>query len=125
MGRVELPSDFRKALHLPIEQIIYVPSTKGADQKITEREFKKRIKEVESFLSRKYGGKTSIKGVGGYFSDDKDKIINENVVKVTAYATQEAFNRHKKALVSKLKYWRKKFQQEAMGVEIEGDMYYI
>lgn len=125
MTRVTLPSNFKKAYHLPIEQIVYVPSTKGADKKVSDKEFRKRIKEVETYLSKKFGGKTSIKGVGGYFSNDKDKIINEDVIKVTAYATQEAFNKNKVALVRKLKYWRKKFGQEAMAIEIEGDLYYI
>ena len=125
MSRLDLPSDFKKAFHLPIEQIVYVPSTKGADQKISDKEFKKRVREVEEFLSRRFGGKTSIKGVGGYFSDDKNKIINEDIIKVTSYSTQEAFNKNKKVLVAKLKYWRKKWSQEAMGIEIEGDMYYI
>ena len=110
---------------LDIEQAILVPSTTGADKKISQAQYKKRIGEVRKYLSKKFGGYTSTKGVGGYYSEPKHKVIQEKVTKVTGFATKQDFRKNKPELLNQLGAWGKEWGQESIGYEHEGDLYYF
>lgn len=112
-------------LELPIEQAIIVPSTQDADKKISSERMSKRVKEVKRYLAQKFGGFTSDKGVGGYYSFNKNKVIQEDVNVVTSYATRKAFAENRKQLLKQLGKWGKKWGQESIGYEIEDDLFYI
>jgi hypothetical protein len=113
-----------KIQYFPVEQVVYVPSTSQQDKQITPIAMTKRVAEVKRFLSQKYGGFTAIKSEGGYESL-KDKLIQEKITKVTSFTTKKKFQRFKPALISQLKQWGKKWGQESMGLEIEGDLSYV
>ena len=113
-----------KMFHLPMEIAVYVPSTKNVSENITASELRSRVKEVEKYLAETFGGFTSSEKVGGYLSN-KSSVVTEKVVPVTAFATKDAFEKNKSKLVSKLSVWAKKWSQEAMGLEFEGDLYYV
>ena len=119
------PAQKKGTFHLGVEQAILVPSTTKADKKIPEAQYKKRVAEVRKYLSQKFGGYTSVKAVGGYYSEPKKKVIQEKVMKVTGFATKKDFNKNKPALIKQLKVWGKKWGQESMGYEHEGDLYYF
>jgi len=107
---------------LPIEQTIIIPSTKEFNKKITQREMKGRVEEVRKFFSKNYGGYTSVKGFGGYYSDDKNKLVNENIVKVTGFSSKTSYNKNKKKLDKRIIFWGNKWKQESIGYEREGDL---
>jgi hypothetical protein len=113
-----------KMYHLPMEIAVYVPSTKDVSKPITASELRMRVKEVENYLAETFGGFTASEKVGGYLSS-KSSVITEKVVPVTAFATTEAFTSNKGKLVSKMSVWAKKWGQEAIGFEFEGDLYYV
>lgn len=113
-----------KMFHLPMEIAVYVPSTKNVSTGISASELRSRVKEVEKYLAETFGGFTSAEKVGGYLSS-KSSVITEKVVPVTSFATKEAFEKNKSKLVNKLSVWAKKWGQEAMGLEFEGDLYYV
>lgn len=111
---------------LPMEQVVYVPSTNKQQHQISPQEMAKRVVEVKRFLSAKYGGFTSVKGEGGYALQNKqNKIIQEGVVKVTSFATKQKFLQNKVKLISQLRNWGNKWGQESMGLEVEGDLKYV
>jgi hypothetical protein len=122
-GEVSIPNA-DKMMHLPMEVAVYVPSTSNVDKEISATEMKARVKEVETYLAELFGGFTSSEKVGGYLSG-KSGVITEKVVPVTAFATNESFSKNKNKLVNKLAVWAKKWSQEAMGLEFEGDLYYV
>lgn len=122
-GGVGIPNS-DKMFHLPMEIAVYVPSTKNVSENITASELRSRVKEVEKYLAETFGGFTSSEKVGGYLSN-KSSVVTEKVVPVTAFATKDAFEKNKSKLVSKLSVWAKKWSQEAMGLEFEGDLYYV
>ena len=124
-NQIKLPKLLDRSFKLEIEQIVYVPSTKDADKKLSNEQFHKRIKMVETYLSKMFGGKSSTKVSGGYYSDDKHKMINEEIVKVTSYATVSAYNKNKNKLMKQIQKWNRSWGQEATAYEIEGDLYYI
>lgn len=113
-----------KMFHLPYELAVYVPSTKDVDKNITATELRARVKEVEKYLAELFGGFTSSEKVGGYLSS-KSSVVTEKVIPVTSFATMEAFKAKKATLVNKMSVWAKKWGQEAIGFEFEGDLYYV
>jgi hypothetical protein len=112
---------------LPIEQVVYVPSTNKEQKPVPSQEVAKRVAEVKRFLSAKYGGFTSVKSEGGYAMENKghDKIVQEGIIKVTSFATRQAYHQNKPKLISQLRRWGDKWGQESMGLEVEGDLEYV
>jgi hypothetical protein len=115
----------KKIFHLPVEQAVFVPSTIYGDKTITKLQQRKRIKEVKKYLSEKFGGFTSVSAKGGYYSGDKNKIIQEDVAVVTSFSTNKAHKKGLPNLKKQLKKWKKKWHQESMGYSHEGDLYYF
>ena len=122
-GGVGIPNS-DKMFHLPYEIAVYVPSTKDVDKNITTTELRARVKEVEKYLAETFGGFTSAEKVGGYLSS-KSSVVTEKVIPVTAFATMQSFKDNKAKLVNKMSVWAKKWGQEAIGFEFEGDLYYV
>jgi hypothetical protein len=110
--------------HLPIEVSVYVPSTKDVDKVISRSEMQQRINEVKEFLAKLFGGYSSSPIEGGFMSSD-NKLVYEKVEKVTSFAPKEAFEEHKEQLVTQCSIWAQKWGQEAIGLEHEGDLYYV
>ena len=114
----------KHAFKLEIQQAIIVPSTKSGNKPISKTEMAKRVSEVKKYLSTKFGGYTTSKGVGGYYSKGKG-LIQENVVRVVSYGEKDKFKKNKQHLLNKLGNWSNKWGQESMGYEHEGDLYYF
>lgn len=112
-----------KVTVLKIEQAIIVPSTQGADKKISKVKMNKRVDEVRKFLSQKFSGYTSVRGIGGWYSGKKHRLIKEDVVKVTSFASANDYKKNKHLVARKIRGWGKKWGQESMGYENEGDLY--
>jgi len=117
-------NQLQKAFHLPLEVAVYVPSTFDVDVVIPDDVFAERIKEVSEFLSGIFGGYTSQETLGGYVAED-GKLVKEDVVKVTSFATDEAFSKNKTKLLQRVQKWAKDWKQEAIGIEFEGDLFYV
>jgi hypothetical protein len=122
-GGVGIPNA-DKMFHLPYEIAVYVPSTKDVDKTITATELRARVKEVEKYLAETFGGFTSSEKVGGYLSS-KSAIVTEKVVPVTTFSSLNDFTVNKSKLINKMSVWAKKWGQEAIGFEFEGDLYYV
>jgi hypothetical protein len=116
---------YRKAEQYPIETVVYVPSTDKNQHKILPEEMDKRVNEVRKWLSKRYGGYTSTNAIGGYAMKRSGIVVQEDVVKVTAYATEEKFKKYKSLALVRLKRWAKKWGQESIAYEYEGDLLYI
>jgi len=110
-------------IHLPIEQAILVPSTQNINKPVSQSEMKHRVDKVRKFLSQKFGGYTSVKEVGGWYSDKKKKLIKEGIVKVTGFSTTKDYKRNKGLVAKQIKDWGKQWGQESMGYEKEGDLF--
>ena len=111
-------------LHLPMEISVYVPSTKDANVPVSKAELSARVKEVKQYLATLFGGYSSSEILGGYVSTTGE-LIQEDVVKVISFATKQAYEENEATLIDKIADWSKEWSQEAIGLEIEGDLYYI
>jgi hypothetical protein len=121
---IETKNKLKKNFDLPFELAVYVPSTSDANNEISEDEFEERIKIVSTFLSNLFGGFSSNEVSGGYLSSEKG-LIEEDVFKVTAFASKDGLDAKMKSLVNQIKEWCKEWSQEAIGLEFEGDLYYL
>ena len=113
-----------KNFSLPLEVAVYVPSTKDADESISKKEFESRIKSVEKYLSGLFGGFSANDVDGGYMSQEKG-LITEEVYKVISFAQRDGFSSKMEKLVAQIKKWAKDWGQESIGLEFEGDLFYI
>jgi len=82
------------------------------------------VKGVQRFLSKLYGGFTSFKAQGGY-TLGTGQLVSENVIKVTAFADSPMTDEVATTLIDKCRYWAVKWGQESIGLEHEGDLYFI
>jgi hypothetical protein len=121
-GSIEESS--KVGLHLPMEISVYVPSTKDANVPVSKAELSARVKEVKQYLATLFGGYSSSEILGGYVSTTGE-LIQEDVVKVISFATKQAYEDNEATLIDKIADWSKEWSQEAIGLEIEGDLYYI
>jgi hypothetical protein len=113
-----------KMFQLPLEMVVYVPSTQDVDKVISVDKMDKRVDEVKEYLASKFGGYTSSDKLGGYV-DSTGNLVNEDVVQVTSFSTQEAYDENKEELINQLAKWGKQWGQEAIGFEFEGDLLYV
>jgi len=118
-----------------IEQIITVPSTyhiirppefkvRGKAKHISKEKMGKRVNEVRKFLSQRFGGYTSVKGGGGWWSNDAKKLIKEDVAKVTGFANESEYKKNKNELKNEIFNLGKKWGQESMAFERKGKLYF-
>jgi len=117
----------RGAIGLEAEVTVIVPSTEGVreQRKITVAEMNKRIKDVEYYLSKLFGGYTNIKALGGYALKKKGEVVHEDVAMVTSFGDKNIAISKQKEFNNRVQYWCKLWQQETVGIIWEGDFYMI
>ena len=111
------------ATRLKVLQKVTVPSTEY-DKPIPQWKFQKRVDDVQKWLSKMYGGETTMTGDGGYVAKD-GILIEEPVMVVTAFADTQKFNENKDVLVDQLKRWKNKWKQESVAYQYEDDLFFI
>ena len=109
---------------LPYEIAVYVPSTQDANKIVNRKEFQRRIDEVQKYLAELFGGFSANDVDGGYTSTEKE-VIQEDIYRVVSFATKEAAKSKFPQLIDQLSIWAGKWGQEAIGLEFEGDMFYV
>ncbi len=109
---------------LPVEMAVLVPSTRNVSEIINKRDFVNRIEDVQKYLSKIFGGYSAVPIDGGYLSDDKG-LVTEDVERVVAFATEDAFKDNIHTLIYQIKQWCEDWGQEAMGYELEDDLFYV
>lgn len=113
-----------KTFHLPIETATYIPITGENQNEISDSEFRERILSAEKYLAGIFGGFSTVEMSGGYTLVN-GKLVEEKVAKIIVFTTDESLTKHqdelKKWLLKKGKQWN----QESMGFEVEGDLYYV
>lgn len=110
--------------HFPIEQTVYVPTTKKGQKRISSSTRSRRVNEVRRYLANKFGGYTSVKSTGGWVMKN-GKLVRERITKVTAFAKRKDFNKNKRNVLNRVSKWGKSWGQESMSYEHEGDLYII
>ena len=124
------PNPFQKmpkgSKKLPVANAIYVVNRDKEDKKISQTEFKKRVKQVEDKFLYLFGGFTNDKICHGEFvSKTKNRILAEEVARIFSFTKISTFKEHRKDLEKWLVQKKKEWNQESIAYEFEGDLYYI
>jgi hypothetical protein len=113
----------RGIVHLPLECVVYVPSTQG-DDLIDEAEFQRRRTETASMLVDLFGGCRETLGIGQYRSRGGE-IVAEQVAVMTGFGDADDYEDKRRQLLEWLLDRRDEWGQEALGFEFEGDLWYL
>lgn len=101
----------------------YVPSTR-LDKAVNKARVTARVNEVAEVMTSYYGGAT-LETAQGWYKSKQGQIINEDIVKVTAFATPEAYQEHEQDVLKlaqdKLKAW----EQESILVQLDNTAHLV
>lgn len=111
----------KDTLDLPVQFSITVPSTQGADKKLSNSDFKKRVQEVKKWIVDRYYGDTSTLSKGDY--TDKGKLIEEDVAVINVSTSPEDYKKNMNQLGEYIKSLRNKYEQRQMAYSVEGDLF--
>lgn len=103
---------------------IYIPTTQDVDTPASQSAVDNAISEAATLMSLMYGGATVTTGDGAWYSDARQDIVKERVYIVKAAAMQITDEQIDK-LVDFAEEIRERFNQEAVTLEINGDMHFI
>lgn len=100
---------------------IYVPGTQGANTEADNAEWVDRTAQT---LSEMFGGATSTPG-RGYWMSTQHGLIRENTTLVFAYAKEADLIASSDALVEYLETMKQGMEQEAVAMELDGEMLFV
>jgi hypothetical protein len=109
--------------HLPLECVVYVPSTRGSHT-IDAAEFAARRDEAADLLVSLFGGCRESLATGRYRADD-GSIVSEDVAILTGFGDADDYERKRQEFLRWLIDKRDAWEQEALGFEFEGDLWYL
>jgi hypothetical protein len=109
--------------HLPLECVVYVPSTQGT-RTVDATEFAARRDEAADLLVSLFGGCRETLATGRYRADD-GTIVSEDVAVLTGFGDADDYERKRQEFLRWLIDKRDAWGQEALGFEFEGDLWYL
>jgi hypothetical protein len=108
-------------IRLPHQVSVFVPETMG-NRKLSADKFNRRVSRTASFMSKEFGGDTTVRARGGFIGKG-NKRISERVAVVESSMTKAQFKKSKPKLRKFLKKKKKSWKQQALGYESEGDFF--
>lgn len=110
-----------KLFKLGSKVTVYVPSTVNVNEQVDNTEY---VDKVAKCLSEWFGGATSTPA-RGYWVSDIDGLVKENTTVVFAYTNTEGLEQHIDEVVDLCEWLKQMMKQEAVALEINGEMYFI
>ncbi len=100
---------------------IYVPSTVDATQTADTSEI---VDDTLDFLSVRFGGATSYKALGCWKSPEHG-LIKEKVIICESHTDTRGLEANVEAVVERAEALKAELSQEAIAIEINGEMYFV
>lgn len=100
---------------------IYVPSTKEISKKNDNSDW---INKSLALLSSCFGGATASSALGAWVAND-GRLVKEGITLVFAYAMQEALENSIDAIYEFCLDMKTELSQEAIALEVNGELYLI
>lgn len=111
----------KNLIKLSSKVAIYVPSTVSVNHKIDNDEF---VERTGKLLSNYFGGATSTKCVGMWMSSTEG-LVKEGTTLVFAYCTSEQLEENIDAIIDYCINLKNELKQDAIALEVNGEMYFI
>ncbi len=99
-----------------IRLAIIVPSTQG-DKEINQATFRKRVKRVERFLDKTFGGSTKVSGHGTWV--EGGKVIAEKVAVVECYTDRDVYRKHENDIKRFIQRIKRDWDQQTISYHYE------
>lgn len=100
---------------------VYVPATTDVNKAIDNTEY---VDQTAQLLASLFGGSTSTPALG-YWLSQAGELVKENTTMVFAYCQDADLQEHIETLVNFLEGLKDELRQEAIAMEINGEMYFI
>ena len=100
---------------------VYIPSTCDINQ---QADTKKYIDECAVLLSESFGGATSCEALG-YWVSPSAGLVKERSTMVFAYCSDTDLQNKIESVLDFCETMKKELNQDAVAVEINGEMYFI
>ena len=111
----------KNCIKLSCQVKVYVPSTIGVKQAFDSIEW---VDKALALLSKEFGGATASSAMGAWVSN-QGELVKENVSVVFAYARQEQLEQSIDRVYDFCLEMKTALTQEAIALEVNGDMYLI
>lgn len=100
---------------------VYVPSTKDINITIDNSAY---VDACATLLSNCFGGATSCKALG-YWVSNTQGLVKEHTTQVFAYCSGTDLQNHIEKVIDFCEAMKKELTQDAIALEINGEMYFI
>ena len=100
---------------------VYVPSTCDIDKPIDNTEW---VDSCATLLSNCFGGATSCKALG-YWTSPTAGLVKEHTTQVFAYCSDEDLQSKIETVLDFCEAMKAELKQDAVALEINGEMYFI
>ena len=111
----------KACIKLSSKVTVYVPATCGVD---TAADNTEQVKSTASLLSSLFGGATSTPALG-YWLSPVVGLVAENTTVVFAYASDADLQNGIESVIEHCETLKRDMKQEAIALEINGEMYFI
>ena len=111
----------KNCIKLSSKVTVYVPATSDVNNAIDNSEY---VNKTAALLSQYFGGATSSPAIGYWLSNNVG-LVRENTTIVFAYASESDLAAHVDDVVAWCDSMRQEMGQEAVALEINGEMYFI
>ena len=103
---------------------ILVPSTVSVDKSLNDSEFNSEVDKALTFLGKLFGGSTASNALGTWVSDDLG-LVREKVKVVESYTTSDDLESHIDSVVDYALSLKNRLQQEAIGLIVNNELYFV
>lgn len=110
-----------KFVKLASKVTVYVPATVDINK---EADNTKQVEKTAEILAQCFGGAT-VTPAKGYYVSDAGELVTENTTVVFAYANTAALEERIDRIIQLCLDIKHEMKQESVGLEINGDMYFI
>lgn len=100
---------------------VYIPSTCDIDNPCDTAEY---VNACATLLSNCFGGATSCEALG-YWTSPTAGLVKERSVMVFAYCSDADLNEHAEKVIDFCEAMKNELKQDAIALEINGEMYFI
>lgn len=100
---------------------VYIPSTCNINKEVNTQNY---IDECATLLSNSFGGATSCEALG-YWTSPSAGLVKEKSTMIFAYCSDEDLKNHFEKVVDFCLKMKKELNQDAIALELNGEMYFI
>jgi hypothetical protein len=113
--------ELEKFMKLASKVTVYVPATMDVNKETDNTE---QVEQTAKVLSECFGGATVTPAVG-YYVSNTGELVTEKTTVVFAYADTDALNKNVVRVIQRCVDIKREMKQESVGLEINGEMYFI